>query len=361
MNAMASRRIARMTWAALIVMGSVATTPAAPPDRVKLVTGVEIQGNIIDATPNAIDIEVRNETKKYPIETIREIRFGDEPEELRSARTLLLRKDGARALDELNKLEPVDLEGLEKEILVELAFVRAAATTRKALATAEGLPAGQKALNDFAATYPRTHHLYAVQELLGDVLARQGKFAEAAAAYRELDKGPPAIKVRAATLKAGLLSEQEKYPEAAREYELAAKVAAAIEGDTGKRAKLGAELGRARCLTRLGKPADAILVATGILEEADADDSETLARVFAVLGDAQRAAGDRDRDALISFLTVGLVHNTVPEQTAEALFNLSELWEKTKNPERARKARQDLETSYPDSPWTKKLQAVKAS
>ena len=98
-----------------------------------------------------------------------------------------------------------------------------------------------------------------------------------------------------------------------------------------------------------------------MLKDADPGDSESLARIFGVLGDAQRAIGDKDRDAIISFLTIDMVHNLLPEEHAEALFNLVELWDKTNNPERAREARQDLETTYPDSPWTKKLRAAKAS
>jgi len=42
----------------------------------------------------------------------------------------------------------------------------------------------------------------------------------------------------------------------------------------------------------------------------------------------------------------------------EALYNLVELWEATKQPERARDARKTLSTTYPDSPWTKKLAAA---
>jgi outer membrane protein assembly factor BamD (BamD/ComL family) len=58
---------------------------------------------------------------------------------------------------------------------------------------------------------------------------------------------------------------------------------------------------------------------------------------------------------------VDIVHSSVPDDHAEALYNLVELWEKTNNPERARDARQELETTYPDSPWSKKLKPAKPS
>ena len=77
-----------------------------------------------------------------------------------------------------------------------------------------------------------------------------------------------------------------------------------------------------------------------------------------MLGAAYLAAGDKDQDALISFLTVDLVYNGSPESHAEALAKLSELWEKAKNPERAREARKLLQESYPTSPWAKKAAAA---
>ena len=79
-----------------------------------------------------------------------------------------------------------------------------------------------------------------------------------------------------------------------------------------------------------------------------------------MLGGIYRAAGGKDQDALISFLTVDLVYNTVPDSHAEALYNLGELWERGSQPERAREARQSLKTSYPVSPWAKKLDAAKS-
>ncbi|NBW86049.1 MAG: hypothetical protein EBR23_04260, partial [Planctomycetia bacterium] len=129
----------------------------------------------------------------------------------------------------------------------------------------------------------------------------------------------------------------------------------------GARAKREAELGRAQCLSRLEKAPDAIAAARGVIRQIDPDDKDLLGRAFNVLGDAQRSAGGRDEDAVIAYLTVDLVYNTAAETHAEALFNLVDLWQRTKNPERAREARQALESQYPNSPWTKRLAAAKPS
>jgi tetratricopeptide (TPR) repeat protein len=330
-------------------------------DRLRLTTGVDVVGKIVDISPNGIDVEDRSGVRKFPIDGIREVRFSGEPDTFRNARGMLARKDGAGALEELKQTEPSDVESAGPQIQGEMKFLQAAATARKALLTGEGLPAAQKAMTDYLAAYPRTHNLYAAQELLGDILGRLGKFNDAVAAYDVLDKGPPSVEIRAATLKARLLYQQQKYAEALREYDAAAKVDVKAAGNAGIRAKAEADLGRARCLTRLGKPGDAISAVQGLLRSADAADSDILGRAYNALGDAQRTAGDKDKDALIAYLTVDIVHSSVPDDHAEALYNLVELWEKTNNPERARDARQELETTYPDSPWSKKLKPAKPS
>lgn len=356
----------RPAW--LLVAASVVAGPhpvasaEQPPDRVRLSSGSELQGEIIDVSPNSLDLEeTAGETKKVrkvAIEEIREVRFGGEPESLRDARGLLARRDGPGALDELGKIPAADIDQADDEIKAEVAFVRAAATACRALATGDGLPAAQKAVADQVAANPRSLHLYALQELLGDLYAAQGRPIEAAAAYETLDRGPPAIAVRAATLRADLLARQGKFAEAQRVYETAAAAAAGITGEAGVRAARQARLGSARCLIRQGKAGDAVQAVTALLA---ATDDDSLGRAYNVLGEAHRAVPGREQDALIAFLTVDLVHNDVPEDHAEALFNLVELWEKVNFPERAREARQTLETTYPDSPWTRKLAAAKAS
>jgi tetratricopeptide (TPR) repeat protein len=372
----------RLATAVVIVALVPSLVHAQQAGRVRLTSGVEVPGEIVALSPNGVDVETDGKVRKFSIESLKEVRFDDEPEALRDARGLLLRNDAAAALAELATIDPGEINGLGREIRAELAFVTSAATARRALSTGENLAAAQKTVGEFLATHPRSHHLYAMQEILGDLIARQGNPAQAAAAYGLLEKGPPAIATRAAILQAALLYRQQSYAEALRDYESASRNAtnAAATGlaesqDPLQRgleraraagitaAKREADLGRARCLARLGKADEAITIVRGVLADADPDDDDGLGRIFNALGDAQRTAGElasersgeRDRDALISFLTVALVHNTVPAEHAEALFNLVELWERNNNPERARAARRTLEATYPESPWTTKL------
>lgn len=354
-------RVATLCVAAVVGLAFAAAGSGQTPDRVRLVDRGEVQGEIVSVSPG--DVEVRDsrtdEMVRVPIERVREVVFAGEPDSLRSARTMLLRQDAAAALVELEKLKQDELDGSSDAILTELDFVRAAATARAA--TGAGLDAGEKAIREFVAKRPRSHHFYAAHEILGDLLGRAGKFEAAAAAYAALEKGAPALRIRAAAAKAGLLYEQQKFAEAQREFESAAAIATDPKDATSAAQKRHAELGSARCLVRQGKAADVVPVVRGVVAAANPDDRELLARAFNVLGDAYAAQAGKEQDALIAYLTVDLVYNTVPDSRAEALFNLARLWQKTQNPERARAAKQALEESYPNSRWSRQLAAGQGS
>ena len=337
----------------LVGRGALAQTA----DRVVTSTGT-ISGRVTATDANEVQLEDRGgEIKKIAIDQIREVQFGGEPAELKSARSMLLRGRAADSLEELAKIEPTDLDGAEQILLDEVDYVRAAATARVALAAGGDPREAGKLVADFVAKHPDSHHAYDMQELLGDLLARAGRVDNALAAFGQLAKGPPAFKVRAASARAAMLLDQGKHAEALREFDAAVKIDSNDEASAAQ--KRAAELGRARCLASLGKPEEAVGLVQAVIQQADPEDGEVLGRAYNALGQAYRAAAGKEQDALIAFLTVDLVYNKVPENHAEALYNLVDLWEKGANPERSREARATLESSYPGSQWAKKLTAGK--
>jgi len=326
-------------------------------DRVVTTAGT-VSGRITATAANELELEDRaGESRKIPVDQIREVQFGGEPAELKSARSMLLRGRAADALEELAKIGANDLDGAEQILLDEVDYVRAAATARVALAAGGDPREPGKLVADFVAKHPESHHAYDMQELLGDLLARAGRIDNALAAYGQLAKGPPAFKVRAASAKAAMLLEQGKFAEALGEFDAAVQISTTDEASAAQ--KRTAELGRARCLAQLGKPEEAVALVRSVIQQADPEDGDVLGRAYNALGQAYRAVAGKEQDALIAFLTVDLVYNKAPENHAEALYNLVELWEKGANPERSREARSTLETSYPGSRWTKKLSAAK--
>ena len=326
-------------------------------DRVVTNAGT-VSGRVSATDANEVQLEDRaGEIKKIAIDQIREVQFGGEPAELKSARSMLLRGRAADSLEELAKIESTDLDGAEQILLDEVEYVRAAATARVALAAGGDPREAGKLVADFVAKHPDSHHAYDMQEILGDLLARAGRVDNALAAYGQLAKGPPAFKVRAASARAAMLLDQGKHAEALREFDAAVKIDSSDEASAAQ--KRAAELGRARCLAHLGKPDEAIGLVQAVIQQADPEDGDVLGRAYNALGQAYRAVAGREQDALIAFLTVDLVYNKVPEIHAEALYNLVDLWEKGANPERSREARATLESSYPGSQWAKKLTAGK--
>ena len=328
-------------------------------DRVIVFGGPGLAGKIVAVSPVGVDLEnADGETKKVPIETVREAQFGAEPQSLKNARSMFLRGRGVEALEEVGKIEPDELDGAEPLVLAEVDFVRAAAAGRAALDAGGDLAAATKTVSGYVAKHSKSHHFFQMQELLGDLQARAGKPADALAAYQQLDSGPPALKVRAASAKAAMLLAQGKPDEAMAEYDAAIKLAGSEKASQPQ--KRSAELGKAKCLSLQGKHDAAVEMVLQIIKDSSPEEKELLSRAYNVLGGAYRSMAGREQDALIQFLTVDLVYNTLPESHAEALFNLGELWDKGSNPERAREARQNLKAAYPASPWAAKLGASKS-
>jgi len=336
-----------------------AAVSALGDDRVVRLDGDQVRGSIVSLSPDAVELEDRGGVEKISVADVREVVFDGEPMSLASARTLMLRGDPAGAIGELEKLEAAEIDAAEPRIREEYAFLKAA-TAAQAATAADG-PAAAAALARFLAGNLRSHHLYEGHEILGDLFARLGKFDDATKAYGELERGPPALRVRSAASKARVLMQRGKPADAIKEFEAAIGVSTDPGDDASNVQKGEAALGLARCLARTGKAGEGIAAARAAIRTADVGDRQLLAKAFAALGECQRAAGGKDEDALISFLTVDLVYNTVADARAEALYNLGELWDSIKQPERAREARQALLTTYPDTPWAKKLGGGNAS
>ena len=346
--------------AALLAGGFADRAVAQVPGRLILVNAPGISGNIVAVSPMGVEIDVRGEAQKVPIESIREVTFAAEPQSLKAARVAIMRGQAAQAIEDVAKIESAEMEGAEQLIVDELEFVKAAAIGGQAAATGENLAAGEKAVREYLGKHAQSHHAFQMQELLAKLLARSGKFADAAATLAPLDRGPSAYRVRAATARAGLAYDQKKYDEALQEFSAAAKIPTPAEDTASAAQKRTAELGAARCLARQGKGADAVATVERIVGESDPDDVEILGQAYNVLGDAQRTMG-KDQDAIIAFLTVSLVYNSVGENRAEALYNLAQLWDQAKYPQRAEEARQELASAYPDSAWARKLAGGKGS
>jgi tetratricopeptide (TPR) repeat protein len=312
-----------------------------------------IQCEVVAVSPAEVEIIRGDKSEKIGVERIDQLSFPAEPDALKDARSALRRGEPDQALEELGRIEAGEFEGLPQLVLDEHEYLKAAAAGGRAVGGGEHLAAGEKAVRDYLAKHAGSHHFFPMQELLATLLARSGKFAAAAEALAPLDRGPPTFRVRAATGRAGLLFDQQKYAEAQREFAAAAQMPTDPQDAASTAQKRSAEVGQARCLGRLGKPAEAVAAINKIIDQSAPTDDGLLGQAYNALGDIHRAAG-QDQDAIIAFLTVDLVYNGNEDAHAETLFNLAQLWDARQSPPRAKKARQSLNDLYPASLWAKK-------
>ena len=341
---------------AILIAFGVGSTPAVGQAAGKLIApnGKSLSGTILGTSPT--DVEIENEDgdlRRVPLDKIAEVVFSDEPAKLASARSFLMRGRPADALGELETVQASELEGVPALVVAEMEFAKAAAMGQIAVESGEGVAAADAAVADFLSKNARSHHFFEMQQLLGELRAKAGDYAAALQAFETMAKGPGAFKIQASTGKGQILVEQGKFADAVREYDAALAVTAGDEASLNR--KREAALGKARALSRLGKHDDAIKLAKATIDGADPEDRNLLSRAFVVLGGLYRATGGKDQDALISYLTVDLVYNTVPDSHAEALYYLSELWGKAREDQRSRQCGQILRDAYPQSGWTKKL------
>jgi TolA-binding protein len=75
------------------------------------------------------------------------------------------------------------------------------------------------------------------------------------------------------------------------------------------------------------------------------------------LGHCQQAAG-HVREAILAYLRVEVLFKKEKRWRAEALYQLTELWETDGKPDRSHATATLLKTDYPDSEWAKKLAAA---
>jgi tetratricopeptide (TPR) repeat protein len=320
----------------------------------------ELRGTIIGTTAATITIETpANPLRKewvVPTEDVLEVFLDGEPEELRSGRWMVVAGDGAGALEQLAAADRAAAwDDASDAVRAERAFVAAAAAAQVAIRSGTGLVPALDALRGLLAAQPRSHHTGFVQELLGDVLLAHNRPDEAIAAYAAIATRQPARRIRAERLVARLHLGSQRWPEAKASLERAIAIEPPADDASARLEHREARLLLVRCLARSGRAEDAIALAHRLIAEAVPEDGAGLALMYVALAEAQQAAGGRNREALISCLAVDAVHNGVPEAHAEALARLVDLWEQENHPERAREARQNLEQTYPTSPWLERV------
>jgi hypothetical protein len=105
-------------------------------------------------------------------------------------------------------------------------------------------------------------------------------------------------------------------------------------------------------MAETGKLDEAVGMIEKIIKDADPEEKELHARAYNALGSCYERA-KKTKDALLAYLHVDVLYNSVPEAHAEALARLAPLWQAVGQEAHAREARETLEQRYAGSRWAK--------
>jgi len=236
---------------------------------------------------------------------------------------------------------------------LDFEFGIARCTARQALGQPDQIDAAIKLLENFRTQEHYRH--YEALELLGELHLAKQDFDKAGTVFKELGRAPwKATKMGAKVQLARLAIAEQKLGDALSQYESVAAEEASGPGEVSQ--KQAAQLGKARVLLLQQKGAEALPLLEGLVKEIDGDEVDLQAEAYLRQGDCLRELG-RDKDAILAYLRVDLLFAAARTQHAESLYQLSKLWAKVGQAERAEDARDRLAEGYPGSEWAGKLKA----
>ena len=317
-------------------------------DRIRRRTGVDT-GKITGMSALAVTISKSGVESDVPVEEIRSIRFAGQPSELNSARSALGRgrlEDAAKMLGKVNRSQ-IDRE----EIVQELEHLQLEVGAKLALSGQGSLDNAIRMANGFLAAHRNSYHVSSAIELLGDLYLANGNQDDARRQYNKLAKAPaPYFQARSAILVGKLLQQAGEHVEALAKFEQALE--AAQGSPAAQTQQLEATLHRAISQSANGEVEVATEAVKQIIAQADAEDAKLLATAYNALGDCYLQS-DRQKAARDAFLHVDVLFNSVADQHAKALYELSRIWENLGQRQRASEAKDRLQDEYPTSRWAR--------
>ena len=318
-------------------------------DRVRLVRGNEI-GEIAEMTPLQVTLKKGAAgDREIAVNEIKTVQFSGEPSELSQAR---LNADNGAYETVLESLQKIDVGKVDRDFVKQdIEFYKGWCAAKLALAGRGEIGDAGRQLNNFVRAHANNFHYLVAREVMGDLLMAGGGYTNAEKQYAELAKAPwTDYKMRAAVAVGRSLQAQNKHAEAITQFD----AALATTGDAAEaqNERLAATLGKAISLAETGGADQAVGMIEKVIHDADPQQKELHARAYNALGTCYEKAG-KNKEALLAFLHVDVLYNTVPEAHAEALSHLAALWKAIGQDERARESRETLNERYAGSRWAK--------
>lgn len=310
---------------------------------------VTLRGEFTAMTTESITIKLtggREET--VSVADIRTLRFDQEPTLLAQAQS----NERSGALDAaLTKYEQVQSEynGSDKRLVTDLAYLIARTKCRLSLADPNLRADARTAIQQFR-TANRSNFRYLEGTLLeAAVAAADGDQAGARSLLQEVQTST----VKGFQLQAGvqlgeLLLAAGETSEAAQAFDA---VIQQSQGDSSAAAAHWAGLlGRARCAQADNQLDDAITRIEQVIAGASQAQTDVLADAWVLKGDCLRLRNEQ-KAALMAYLHVDVLYPSEPNQHAQSLYRLAQLWGPAGHQDRAEDAAARLTDRYPNSEW----------
>ncbi len=346
----ATHRSLSVLLLSLILSASSAVQTFAQQDKVRLVSGTTLTGEITSATPNEISITVRGKAQNVPTIDISTVEFDGEPNDLTRAKEALAQNQLDQAEQQIKAVAAASLKS--EAVKNDYAYYRGAIAGRLALAGQGDSTAAVKALLAFAKSNPKSHHFYELCEIVGGLAVGLGQHAEAVKYFSAIGNAPfPAYKLKSSYLVGSATLAQGKAAEAKAEFDKIV-AASAIDAESQRYQKL-ATVASIRAEIVAGSPQEAVDKLLKLVSTSDSADILLFGEIYNTLGEAHLALSQL-AEAKLAYLHTDLMFSGDADNHAEALYQLGILWEKTGNPQKSIEARSRLKERYAASIWARK-------
>jgi hypothetical protein len=322
----------------------------------------DFRADVDNSTRDKVICSTQTGVREVPVNAVSSIEFFGEPDKMRLARADASKGNYKEALTGLADVQPGDLarpilqdEFEYRKLLYRAKLLLAGGSEDESpQQLAEEMTQVGRDMINFLGKHGGSWHYYEGNEMIGDLLVGVGKYDAAVSFYQKLAEAPwPEYKLHADLLRGRAMQAGDKFEAAMQAYDAVLKSDAG--GELAKREKQEAEIGRTYSMAGANKFDEAKKTLNDIISKADDDETALLARAYNALGNCYRKQKDA-KHALWAYLRVDTVYTESPEARAEALANLSSLWLEMKRPDRSRAARDELQSKYPNSHWTKQAQ-----
>jgi tetratricopeptide (TPR) repeat protein len=319
-------------------------------DRIYPKRDTVASGKIIELTPTTVKVTVRGKDQAYEMSDVRKISFDGEPNTLDRARESVLQGEYEQALDEVKK---IPLDSLTNPLVKQdVAFYRHYCEGRLALAGSGDKGAAANGLIAIVRDNPKTHHLYEISDLLGELEMSAGRPEQAVRYFNVLTTAKSAdTKALGDYRLAEVQLSQGKHSEAKVLFQKL--ITTQSTSPEMVRLKYLAEVGMAVSDNLAGNSQEALNKLDALAQQLDSTDQPLFARINNARGACYVALG-KTNQALLSYLQTDLLFFTDGETHAEALYHLAQLWPKAGQPARAAEAKSRLSSLYASSTWANK-------